>query len=184
MARVAAATGAVAIVIVAGAVLVNANQDDSQRLVPADDSRPVDGQRNENAPVVTSPWSPPGTEFASSDLGPATMVFGGPVVAALTRQVGIEGHPPIQVISTSMAYVGHANAFEQVCTSENGGSVCRPEWVTPSWSIGMTSSVDNGDATFDLLLDDATVLEIAGTGFEDVESLLEVAALVVTSMNQ
>jgi hypothetical protein len=150
MARVAAASGAVAIVIVAGALLVNENQDDSQRLMPADRSLPVDGKRTENAPEATPPWSPPGTEFVSSDLGPATMVFGGPAVAALTRQVGIEGHPPIQVISTSMSYGGHANAFEQVCTSENGGSACRPEWVTPSWSTGTTSSVANGESTFDL----------------------------------
>lgn len=109
----------------------------------------VAGQRNESAPVATPPWSPSGEEFASSDLGPATMVFSGPVVAALTRQVVIEGHPP-QVISTSLAYSGHATAFEQVCTSEGASSGCRPEWVTPSWSTGRTSSVDNGDATFDL----------------------------------
>ena len=116
----------------------------------------VAGQRNATAPVATppgtvdtSPWSPPGTEFASSDLGPATMVYGGPAVAALTRQVGIEGHPP-QVISTSITYAGNATAIEQVCTSENGGSGCRPEWNTASWSTSITSSVDNGDGTFDL----------------------------------
>ena len=109
----------------------------------------VAGQRNESAPVATPPWSPPGEEFASSDLGPATMVFGGPVVAALTRQVVIEGHPP-QIISTSIAYYGHATALEQVCTSHGASSGCRPEWVTTSWSTSMTSSVDNGDAIFDL----------------------------------
>jgi hypothetical protein len=109
----------------------------------------VAGQRNENAPVAAPTWSPPGTEFASIDLGPATTVPFGPVVAALTRQVGIERHPP-QVISTSIVYLGNATAVEQVCTSENGSSGCRPEWNTSPWSTSVTSSVDNGAADIDL----------------------------------
>lgn len=131
----------------------------------------VAGQRNATAPVATSPrtvdsspWSPPGTEFASSDLGPATMVWGGPAVAALTRQVGIEGHPP-QVIWTSMAYVGNATAIEQVCTSENDSSTCRPEWSTASWA--MTSSVSNGDATFDLFIIEGLPANAAFASYSD-----------------
>ncbi len=140
----------------------------------------VAGRRNDNAPVATpppsppvtefpeatGPWSPPGTEFASSDLGPATMVYVGPAVAALTRQIGIEGHPP-QVISTTITYDGNATAAEQVCTSENAGSACRPEWSPMSWSPGMTSSVDNGDATFDLWTIEGLPADTAFVSYND-----------------
>lgn len=109
----------------------------------------VTGRPFEGSPAAAPQWVPPGTEFASTDLGPATSVHFGPVVAALTRQIGIEGHPP-QVVTTSMTYMGDATAVEQVCTSENGSSGCRPEWNTTTWSTSVTSSVDNGFATFDL----------------------------------
>jgi hypothetical protein len=109
----------------------------------------VAGQGNKNAPVAAPAWSPPGTEFASTDLGPASTVYQGPAVAALTRQIGIEGHPP-QVISTSLIYDGGATATEQVCTSENGSAGCRPDWNTTPWSTSVTSSVDNGFASYDL----------------------------------
>jgi hypothetical protein len=108
-------------------------------------ARPFD-----SAPAASpQAWVPPGTEFVSTDQGPATTVYDGPVVAALSRQIGIDGHPP-QVVTTSLAYVGYATAVEQVCSSEEGSRGCRELWSTRSWSTSVTSSVDNGFASFDL----------------------------------
>lgn len=93
-----------------------------------------------------STWVPAGEEFPSVDLGPATVADAGPVVAQLTRQVGIEGHPP-QVITRSLAYRGHATADEEICTREIGGGVgCRGLDRGITWLTGETSSVDNGVA--------------------------------------
>jgi hypothetical protein len=110
----------------------------------------VAGRPFESTPAAAPPaWVPPGTEFVSTDLGPATTVYDGPVVAALSRQIGIDGHPP-QVLTTSLTYSGYATAIEQVCTSESGSRGCREAWSTASWSVSETSSIDNGFATFDL----------------------------------
>ena len=56
-ARVAAATGAIAVVFVAGAALMTANQDDSQRLVPADvpPPAPTDFPTSTSTPTTTLP---------------------------------------------------------------------------------------------------------------------------------
>ncbi len=98
---------------------------------------------------VASAWMPSGTEFPLTDLGPATEVFNGLAVEALTRQVGVEGHPP-QVIATTIGYWATATAVVSVCTSENGSSGCRPDSYPISWSTSVTSSVDNGFADYDL----------------------------------
>ena len=95
-------------------------------------------------------WRPDGIEKPIVDLGPATQVWDGPVVAAMTRKIGVDGHPP-QILTTSLTYYqGESTAAVQICTWENGGGGCRPEWNPATWSISRTSSVDNGDATFDL----------------------------------
>ena len=95
-------------------------------------------------------WQPDGIEKPIVDLGPATEVWDGPVVAALTRRIGVEGHPP-QILTTSLTYSqGDSSAVLQICTWENGGGGCRHEWNPASWSVSRTSSVDNGDAAFDL----------------------------------
>ncbi len=45
---------------------------------------------DDNDSTTAAPaWIPPGIEFPLTDLGPATFVHGGPMVAALTRQVGV-----------------------------------------------------------------------------------------------
>ena len=127
----------------------------------------VAGRPFEGAPAAAPPpWVPPGSEFASTDLGPATRVYNGPVVAALTRQIGVEGHPP-QVVTTSLTYMGNATAIEQVCTSEYGSSGCRPEWNAASWSVGVTSSVDNGVATFDLWTIEGVPADAAFVSYSD-----------------
>ncbi len=127
----------------------------------------VAGRPHEGSPAAApSGWIPPGTEFVSTDLGPATTVYNGPVVAALSRQIGIEGHPP-QVITTSLTYAAHATAIEQVCTSEDGSSGCRPEWNTASWSTSVTSSIDNGFASFDLWTIEGVPTEAAFVYYED-----------------
>ena len=158
--RVAGAGGAAVIVFAAGALLLATKQDDSpRRLVPADDivstspdplsSTSASPTTAAAAPATYPYWVPPGTEFASTDLGPVTAAYAGPVVASMSRQIGIEGHPP-QAVTTSLSYIGLATATEQVCASEQGGGSCREVPSPASWSIAMTSSVDNGDASFDL----------------------------------
>jgi hypothetical protein len=149
------------IVFAAGGLLLAANQDDSpRRLVPADDtvSTSPDSSTSTSAPPTTAVaepaaapyWVPPGTEFASTDLGPLASAYAGPVVAGLSRQISIEGHRPLQVVTASLSYVGYATATELVCASENGGSACRDASSPVPWSISITSSVDNGHSTFDL----------------------------------
>ena len=159
--QVAGAGGAAVIVFAAGALLLATNQDDSQlRVVPADDIVPTspDPSSSTSAPTTTAVaapatypyWVPPGTEFASTDFGPLASAYAGPVVAGLSRQISIEGHRPLQVVTSSLRYNGHATATEQVCVSENAGSACRDASSTVPWSISITSSVDNRDAEFDL----------------------------------
>jgi len=105
---------------------------------------------NDDAPAAAPPvWVPVGTEFALTDLGPASVVFDGPVVEALARQVGVEGHPPL-IITTSMAYSGNDTAVEQFCTRQVGGGACRADWGNSSWSSAITSSIDNRVADYDL----------------------------------
>jgi len=108
-------------------------------------------ERGEPAPSSTPPaWQPAGIEKPIVDLGPATDVWDGPVVAALTRRIGVDGHPP-QILTTSLSYSqGAASAVLQFCTWENGSGGCRHEWNTATWSTSRTSSIDNGEAAFDL----------------------------------
>lgn len=111
----------------------------------------VIGQRADAPPAAApSSWVPDGVEFPATDLGPpASVEYDGPVVAALSRQVSVEGHPPI-VVATSLTYMGGATAAEQACTWSDSGGGCRPEWNPSTWSTAVTSSVDNGVAEFDL----------------------------------
>jgi len=102
---------------------------------------------DDTAPTANRSWIPAGTEFALTDLGPATEVLDGPVVSSLTRQVAVEGHPPL-VVETSLMYLGNATAVEQRCLS----GACRPEWNTSTWSTAITSSIDNHEADFNLWL--------------------------------
>lgn len=127
----------------------------------------VAGRPFEEGPAAApAEWVPPGMQFVSTDLGPATTVYNGPVVAALSRQIGIEGHPP-QVVTTSLIYAGYATAIEQVCTSEEGSSGCREAWSTASWSTSVTSSIDNGFATFDLWTIEGVPAEAAFVSYHD-----------------
>lgn len=121
-------------------------------------------------PVTMPPpppaWSPPGTEFPIVDLGPATESPGGPVVAALTRVVGVDGHPD-QIVAPSLTYSGGASAELQQCTWENTSGGCRPEWNPATWSTGVTSSVDNGDGEFDLFMIEGLPAGAAYVGYAD-----------------
>lgn len=86
-------------------------------------------------------WTPPGEEFPSTDLGPAVdgkLPVDGLIVAALTRRVGIEGHPD-QLVSTILTYSGEATATVMYCTSEDGAAGCRPEGLGATWSISVSS---------------------------------------------
>ncbi|HSP27483.1 MAG TPA: hypothetical protein VLN74_02955 [Ilumatobacteraceae bacterium] len=159
--QIAGAGGAAMIVFAVGGLLLANNQDDSPgRLVPADDtvSTSPDSSPSTSAPETTAAtepaaapyWVPPGKEFASTDFGPLASAYAGPVVAGLSRQISIEGHRPLQVVTASLRYDGRATATEQVCVSENGGGGCRDSSGPVPWSVFMTSSVDNGDADFDL----------------------------------
>ena len=96
-----------------------------------------------------SEWLPTGSEFLSTDLGPATSVPMGPAVEDLTRRIGIDGHPD-QIITRSVRYGNGATAEEHFCFWENGSGGCRPATSTGSWSIGISSSIDNGFADTDL----------------------------------
>ena len=111
-------------------------------------------------------WQPPGHEFPLVDLGPATESPGGPTVAALTRAVEVEGHP-VQLVTTHLVYAGGDTAEVQSCTWERGSGGCRPEWNPATWSFGVTSSVDNGVATSDLLTIEGLPPEAAYVGYDD-----------------
>lgn len=122
--------------------------------------------------TAAASWTPDGTEFPLTDLGPATVVdHGGPVVAALTRQVGVEGHPP-QIIATFLDYRGNDTALEERCTSEKGSAGCRPAGRTPSWSTAVTSSVDNGFADYDLWTIEGLPADIAFVSYVDGDQRL------------
>jgi hypothetical protein len=114
-----------------------------------------------SAPAI---WAPPGTEFALTDLGASAASPGGPVVEALTRRIGVAGHPD-QIVSPSLTYMGAATAEVHQCVWENGGGGCNPEWNPATWSIGRTSSVDNGDADFDLVTVDGVTADAAFVGY-------------------
>ena len=128
--------------------------------------------RDAETTPATAPtsWAPEGTEFPLTDLGPATTVQDGPVVEALTRQVGVPGHPP-QVIATSLTYLGTNTATEQFCTWGGGGAACRPEWGS-SWSTGQTSSIDNGVADYDLWTIEGLPVEAAFVSYDDGDQKL------------
>lgn len=129
-------------------------------VVARPDSRPAP------AAAPAPAWQPPGVEFASVDLGPATESPGGPTVAALARAVQIDGHP-VQLITTQLAYAGGDTAEVQYCTWERGSGGCRPEWNPATWSLAVTSSVDNRVADFDLLVIEGLPPEVAYVGYDD-----------------
>ena len=116
-------------------------------------------------------WIPAGTEFPTTDLGPATMTWGGPSVEALTRAIGVPGHPD-HIVSRSMSYNNEATAEEFYCTWENGGGGCRPASLAASWSISHSSSVDNGDADTDLWLIEGLPDEVAFVSYDTADQQL------------
>ncbi len=118
-----------------------------------------------------SPWTPNGIEFPLVDLGPATQVYDGPVVAALSRQIGVEGHPP-QILTTSLWYAGNETAVEKTCTWEDGGGGCRLEWSTATWSTSVTSSIDNRVADYDLFTVEGLPSDIAFVSYADGDQKL------------
>jgi hypothetical protein len=124
--------------------------------------------RNAEITPATAPttWVPDGTEFPLTDLGPATAVFDGPAAEALTRQIGVPGHPP-QIITTSLTYDGTNTATEQFCTWEQGGGGCRMEWGNISWSTSQTSSIDNKVADYDLWTVEGLPAEAAFVSYDD-----------------
>lgn len=96
-------------------------------------------------------WLPAGTEFPSTDLGPATSVPSPPAVEDLTRRIGIDGHPDL-IVARSVSYMSGETAEELNCTWESGSGGCRPVISPASWSISITSSVDNSAGETDLWL--------------------------------
>jgi hypothetical protein len=100
--------------------------------------------------AVTAAWTPPGAEFLLEDLGvPESNPFG-ITIAGMSRALGVEGHPPL-VTATSLHYAGGATAELQRCLSQNGSAGCySPESRRHRVSVGITSSVDNGVADYDL----------------------------------
>jgi hypothetical protein len=100
-------------------------------------------------PADTGGWTPPGVEFPLEDLGVPDSDVWSTTVAGLARALGVEGHPPL-VIATTLQYSGGATAELQRCLSERGSAGCAPEWVRDHFDIGVTSSVDNGVADYDL----------------------------------
>jgi hypothetical protein len=116
-------------------------------LVVTDDR---DDRPGEVAPADAVPWTPDGVEFPLEDLGvprsePGLWVS----VAGLTRALGVEGHPPL-VVSTSLVYSGGPTAELQRCLFQAGSGGCAPEWTAAHPSVGITSSVDNTAADYDL----------------------------------
>lgn len=112
----------------------------------------VANQRRADVVPATNPTprQPQGTEFPIVDLGPATEVTDGPVAESLTRRIGIEDHPD-QILDTSLSYLGNDTAVEQRCVWEvNGGGACRPAWNGQTWTVSITSSIDNHLADRDL----------------------------------
>jgi hypothetical protein len=126
---------------------------------------------NDPRPASPPAWRPAGIEFPTIDLGPASTVWDGPVVEALTRRVGVEGHPP-QVVTRSMSYSGHDTAVEQACTWEGGSGGCRLVGGPFTWSNSITSSVDNGVADFDLWTVEGLPTEVAFVSYVDGDQVL------------
>lgn len=116
--------------------------------------------------TAPSSWLPQGTDFPLTDLGPATSVAIGPVVEALTRQVGVPGHPP-QLVTTSLTYDGTNTATEQFCTWEVAGGGCRMDWGDSTWSTSQTSSIDNNVADYDLWTVEGLPANVAFVSYED-----------------
>lgn len=96
-------------------------------------------------------WLPAGTEFPSIDLGPAISVPSPPAVEALTRRIGIDGHPDL-IVARSVSYMSGETAEELNCTWENGSGGCRSASAPTFWSISITSSVDNSAGETNLWL--------------------------------
>lgn len=125
---------------------------------------------NESATEVGE-WLPAGTEFPSTDLGPATSVPDGPAVEDLTRRIGIDGHPD-QIVARSMTYHLGETAVEFFCTWENGGGGCRPASLPVSWSIGISSSIDSWNAETDLWLLEGLPETVAFVSYSTAEQQL------------
>lgn len=109
----------------------------------------------ENTPAtastpVPSMWAPPGAPFPLDDLGPVERIGGDSVaLSSLTRRIGVENHPALTVY-TSVGYVGGESIEEWRClASDGGGAGCSPLDRTGP-DIGVTSSIDNRLAEFDL----------------------------------
>lgn len=116
-------------------------------------------------------WQPPGEEFPLTDLGAATQSTLGPTVAALSRSVAVEGHPPIQ-LTTSLTYQGGGTADMVVCAAEEGSSGCRDgsAGTAVTWSIYVTSSVENKVAlTTDLWLLEGVTTDAAYVTYADAD---------------
>ncbi len=126
---------------VVGAVAATAAAVGGLALVARPVATPAPAASTAPAPPA---WQPPGDEFPVIDLGAGTQSALGPTVAAMTRSVGVEGHPPIQ-LTTSLTYQGGVTADLVVCAAEEYSSGCRdgsPQSAV-TWSIYVTSSVEN-----------------------------------------
>jgi hypothetical protein len=129
-----------------GAVMVSAAAAAIAVLVVVGDG---DDPHRELASAGTGEWTPAGVEFPLEDLGVPDSNLLGITVAGLSRSLGVEGHPPL-VIATSLLYDGGATAELQRCLSQDGSAGCAPEWTSDRPDVGVTSSVDNGAAGYDL----------------------------------
>ncbi|MEP6297655.1 MAG: hypothetical protein ABJ382_10015 [Ilumatobacter sp.] len=113
------------------------------------DAPPVDDPATASNPVASA-WIPSGEQFRLDDLGPVESLEGESVtLSALSRRIGVEDHPALSIY-TSIGYTGEASIVEWRCLESDGGGGGCASVDLPGPDIGVTSSIDNGIAGFDL----------------------------------
>lgn len=116
-------------------------------------------------PTTTIGWIPEGEEFPLVDLGPASEVPDGPVVAALTRRLQAADLAPV-IMTTSLAYDGAETAHLNRCLwmSERGGGSCVPEWNPSEWVDGSTDGEESDLWVFSGLPENAAFVTFVHDG--------------------
>jgi hypothetical protein len=94
-------------------------------------------------------FQPSGTEYPLTDLGEPTDGAFELTLASLSGMTQVPGQPPI-ASGPAITYQGGATAELMYCESSGGGGGCSPEWMATVPNIGITSSVDNRVADFDV----------------------------------
>ena len=95
----------------------------------------------------SSGFIPAGSPFLLSDNGTvlSSDVPAFVSVPALTRRIGVPGHPELEV-TTVLEYLGHDTAYIHRCVS----GACAPEWNRSPIQWAVSSTVDNGVGDFDI----------------------------------